>query len=246
LSGATSSSAGIPVRIITATTLASIALGGVAAAADMAVPPVPVALPAPWQGFYLGVNAGGTFGDANNDFGFASVDLPLKGAMGGGQIGYNWQAGPMVYGLETDFQGSSLKGSISTPCLAPLCGLPLSASYSQELRWFGTVRGRVGYAQAGWVLYATGGYAYGHVDTNATATAGPVSAQLSTSETANGWTAGAGAEMLLAPRWSVKIEYLYVDLGHVTTSFPIAGLPTINDSTHVNFNVVRAGANFRF
>lgn len=233
-------------RIITATTCAFIALTGVAAAADMALPPAPIALPEPWTGFYLGVNAGGTFGDANNDFGFASVDLPLKGAIGGAQIGYNWQAGPTVFGLETDFQGSSLKGSISTPCITPLCGLPLSASYGQELPWFGTVRGRVGYAQAGWLLYATGGYAYGRVDTNASAVAGPASAQLGTSEIGNGWTAGAGAELLLAPHWSVKIEYLYVDLGRVTTSFPIAGLPTINDSTHVNFNVVRAGANFRF
>jgi outer membrane immunogenic protein len=122
----------------------------------------------------------------------------------------------------------------------------VSATFSQELPWFGTVRGRIGYAQAGWLLYATGGYAYGRVDTNATAIAGPVSAQLTTSEIAGGWTAGAGAEMLLTPSWSVKVEYLYADLGRVTNSFPIVGLPTVNDSTHVNFNVVRAGANFRF
>jgi outer membrane immunogenic protein len=233
-------------RIITGAAFAYFVLSRIAAAADMALPPAPVAPLAPWTGFYFGLNAGGAFGDANSDFGFASVDLPLKGVVGGGQIGYNWQADSMVFGLETDFQGSSLKGSISAPCIGPLCGLRLSAAYSQELPWFGTVRGRVGYAQAGWLLYATGGYAYGRVDTNATALAGPVSAQLSTSEIANGWTAGAGAELLLAPRWSLKVEYLYVDLGRVTTNFPIAGLPTINDSTHVNFNVVRAGANFRF
>src|SRR5262249_28584483 len=186
------------------------------------------------------------FGDANNDFGFATVDLPLKGAIGGVQVGYNWQTGPLVVGVETDFQGSSLKGSISTPCIAGTCGVPLNGTFSQETDWFGTVRGRVGYAQAGWLLYATGGYAYGRVKTDATATAGPASAQLSTSEMANGWTAGAGVELLLAPRWSVKLEYLYVDLGRVTTSFPILGALAVNDSNHVNFNVVRAGANFRF
>jgi len=233
-------------RVIRGAAFAYFVLTSIAAAADMAVPPAPVAPLAPWTGFYLGVNAGGAFGDANSDFGFASVDLPLKGAIGGGQVGYNWQAGPMVFGLEADFQASSLKGSISTPCIAALCAMPVSASYGHELPWFGTARGRVGYGQAGWLLYATGGYAYGQVKTNATAMAGPASAQLGTSEIANGWTAGAGAEVLFAPRWSVKIEYLYVDLGRVNTSFPIVGLPPINDSSHVNFNVVRAGANFRF
>jgi outer membrane immunogenic protein len=233
-------------RIIAGAAIACVISSGIAGAADMAVPPAPIAPPAPWTGFYLGLNAGGGVGDANNNLGFASVDLPLKGAIGGGQIGYNWQAGPMVLGLETDFQGSSVKGTISAPCIAPLCGLPLSATFSQEIPWFGTVRGRAGYAQAGWLLYATGGYAYGRVDTNATAIAVPVSAQLTTSQFASGWTAGAGAEVLLTPSWSVKVEYLNVDLGHVSSSFPIVGLPTLNNSAHVNFNVVRAGANFRF
>ena len=233
-------------RIVVGAVLASVVLSGIAGAADLPVPPAPVAIAPQWTGFYVGLNAGGGFGDANNDFGFASVDLPLKGAIGGGQVGYNWQTGPMVLGLETDFQGSSLKGSIGTPCIVGVCAVPLNGTFSQEIPWFGTVRGRAGYSQAGWLLYATGGYAYGRVNTNAAATAGAVSAQLSTGEMANGWTAGAGAELLLAPHWSVKLEYLHVDLGRVTTNFPALGLATVNDSTHVNFNVVRAGANFRF
>jgi len=235
--------------------LAYCMIGGIALAADLRTPP-PFAPPAPeasgWTGFYVGVNAGGGFGFSHNDFSvgggptFASVDLPLKGAIGGGQIGYNWQSGPIVFGMETDFQASSIKGSISTPCVPPFCGLPLTASYSQELPWFGTVRGRVGYGQAGWLLYATGGYAYGRVDTSAIATAGPLTAQLSTSETRSGWTVGAGAEMLVAPRWSVKLEYLYVDLGRATNNYAFAGLPTLNNSTHDSFNIARAGVNFRF
>jgi outer membrane immunogenic protein len=111
-------------RIIAATAFAYVILSGIAGAADMAAPPAPIATSAPWVGFYLGLNAGGAFGDANHDFSFASLDLPMRGAIGGGQIGYNWQAGPMVLGLETDFQGSSVKGNISAPCIAPLCGLP--------------------------------------------------------------------------------------------------------------------------
>jgi outer membrane immunogenic protein len=233
-------------RIIGGAAFAYMILSGIAGAADFAAPFATFAPAAPWKGFYLGVNAGGGIGDANTDFGFASLDLPVKGAIGGGQIGYNWQAGSMVFGLESDFQGSSVKGNINTPCIASLCGLPLSATYGEKLPWFGTVRGRVGYAQAGWLLYATGGYAYGRVDTDATAVAGPAGAQQSLSEIANGWTAGAGAEVMLASRWSVKAEYLYIDLGHLNNSLAIAGLPTLNDSTRVNSNVVRAGVNFRF
>jgi outer membrane immunogenic protein len=243
-------------RIIAGTALAYCMIGGIAVAADMRAPPPALAPPMPetsgWAGFYVGVNAGGGFGSANSDFSvgggptFASVELPLKGAIGGGQVGYNWQSGPMVLGGEADFQASSIKGGISTPCVPPFCGLPLTASYNQELPWFGTVRGRIGYAQAGWLLYATGGYAYGRVDTSATATAGPLTAQLRTSETRNGWTVGGGAEMQLAPRWSVKLEYLYVDLGRQTDNYAFAGLPTLNDSRNVTFNVARAGVNFRF
>jgi outer membrane immunogenic protein len=240
-------------RITSVTALAYISIGGMAAAADLRAPIyTPVQDIPAWAGFYIGANGGGAVGSSDNDFNiaggptFASVDLSMKGAIGGGQVGYNWQTGAMVLGVEADFQGSSLKGSISTPCIAPACALPLTARFSQELSWFGTVRARVGYAQAGWLLYATGGYAYGRVETDATATAGPVTASLSTSETSSGWTAGAGAEVLFAPRWSVKVEYLYVDLGRATTSYVFTGLPTLNDSKNVTFNVFRAGVNYKF
>ena len=176
-------------RIIASAALAYLMVSGLAVAADMQLPPRPLYVPqaAPtWGGFYLGANAGGGIGTADNDFSFASVEIPLKGVIGGGQIGYNWQTGPIVFGAEADFQGSSMKGSVSTPCLPPSCSPTLTASYSQELPWFGTVRGRVGYAQSGWLLYATGGYAYGEINTNATATAGGLTAQLSRSQINNG------------------------------------------------------------
>jgi opacity protein-like surface antigen len=235
-------------RIMTSAALTYVMIGGLAIAADMQVPR-PAYIPAPpaptWGGFYLGGNIGGAFGTADNNFSFASVSIPLKGVIGGGQIGYNWQTGPIVFGAEADFQGSSMKGSISTPCIAPSCSTTLTASYSQSLPWFGTVRGRLGYAQSGWLLYATGGYAYGEVDTNASATAGALSAQLSRSQINNGWTVGAGAELMLAPRWSAKLEYLYVDLGNANNSYVFPGVATLNDSTHVTINAVRAGVNFR-
>jgi outer membrane immunogenic protein len=205
-----------------------------------------------WTGFYIGANAGGGIGNAVSDFSvaggptFASVNNSLNGAVAGGQLGYNWQHGSMVYGLETDIQFSSAKGTLSTPCAPGLCGIALTASYSQEVSWFGTVRGRIGYASAGWLLYGTAGYAYGQLDTNANATAGPATAAFSTTDFMNGWTAGGGIEVEFAPRWTAKAEYLYVDLGRASHSSSFPGLPTLNDSANVTLNVVRAGVNFRF
>src|ERR1043166_5491376 len=178
-----------------------------------APPPFPL-----WTGFYVGANAGGGIGNAGSDFSvagttFASVDNSLTGAVAGGQVGYNLQSGPLVYGLEADIQFSSAQGPLSAPCAAGLCGLALTANYSQEVSWFGTVRGRVGYASAGWLLYATGGYAYGQLTTDANASAPGASATFSANDFVDGWTAGGGIEVQLAQRWSVKGEYLYADLG---------------------------------
>jgi len=241
-------------RKIIFTTLTALIIAAPASAADLSPRPAPLyaAPPLPlWTGFYIGANAGGGIGNAVSDFSvagttFASVTNSLTGAVGGGQIGYNWQSGPMVYGLETDIQASSAKGTLSAPCVPGLCGVALSASYSQDVSWFGTARGRIGYASAGWLIYGTAGYAYGQVETNANAAAGPVTATFNAKDSMNGWTAGGGIEVQFAPRWSVKGEYLYVDLGRANHSFAFAGLPTLNDSAHVTLNVVRAGVNFRF
>jgi outer membrane immunogenic protein len=223
-----------------------------ASAADMRPAPMVAAPPLPaWTGFYIGANAGGGIGNAVSDFSvagasFASVDNSLTGAVAGGQVGYNWQAGPMVFGLESDIQFSSAKGTLSAPCVPGLCGIALTANYSQEVSWFGTVRGRIGYASAGWLLYGTAGYAYGQLVTDANASAGPATASFSAKDFVDGWTAGGGIEVLVAPRWSVKGEYLYADLGRANHSFAFTGLPTLTDSAHVTLNVVRAGVNFRF
>jgi outer membrane immunogenic protein len=214
------------------------------------LPPAPPPLP-PWTGVYIGANAGGAIGVASSDFSvggtpFASVDNSLTGAVAGGQVGYNWQSGPMVYGLETDIQWSNAKGTLSAPCAAGLCGLALTANYSQEVSWFGTVRARVGYAQGGWLIYATGGYAYGQLVTDANASAGPASASFSAKDFVDGWTAGGGIEVQVMPRWSVKGEYLYMDLGRANHTFVFTGVPAVTDSAHVTLNIVRAGVNFRF
>jgi len=229
-------------------------LCGAAQAADMRArfgpPPMMAAAPS-WTGFYLGLNAGGGIGVSRSAFSiagttFATVDNALSGAIGGGQVGYNWQSGAMVFGVEADFQASGVKGTLATPCAGALCAIPLTASYSEKVPWFGTVRGRIGFAAAGWLLYATGGYAYARLDTAASATAGALTATLNTSENRNGWTVGGGSEMMLAPNWSAKVEYLYLDLGSQTTSYVFPAVATVNDSVRTHLHVGRAGVNYKF
>src|SRR6202008_657317 len=128
-------------------------------AADLPQPPMYRAVEAPstWGGFYVGVNLGGGLGRGSSDFGvaggpvFATVNNNLSGVIGGVQAGVNWQTGPADFGVETDFQGSSPKGQLTAPGLPGFCGGPLTASYTQKLPWFGTVRGRVGAASNGWL-----------------------------------------------------------------------------------------------
>ena len=230
--------------------LSLLALGGAARAADL--PPAPQLPPMEaeplWTGFYAGLNVGGAFGSSRNAFTIAGFGLPSfntspAGVVGGGEAGYNWQTGPWVLGLEASFEGSGLSGSRTAPCLAPRCGA-LAASYAQKLPWFGTLRPRIGYAFGNWLLYATGGGALGQVDTNATADVGSFVATDNRSQTRSGWTLGGGVEVELAPGWSAKIEYLYVDLGSRTTTFLLN--PPISNASRFNANVITAGVNYHF
>jgi outer membrane immunogenic protein len=191
----------------------------------------------------------------------------INGAVAGGQIGYNWQTGAWVFGLETDLQWSGQRGSTSF-CLTvgcPLGGFVANADY--KLSWFGTAR-----ARAGWLvdprvlLYVTGGAAYGEV--KADYTAGVLGLPLvasSTSSTRLGWTVGGGIEGMLSSNWTVKAEYLYVDLGSVASGAlggattvtladtPTTALTTVIDTTfaatartRVRDNIVRFGVNYHF
>jgi outer membrane immunogenic protein len=167
------------------------------------------------------------------------------GVLGGAQVGYNYQFGQFVIGVETDFQGTSISGGgnnasqslILSPYgargsefLAPIGAL---AGANTSLEWFGTVRGRVGYLFLPTLLiYGTGGFAYGQVDA------------FGFSNTPTGWTAGGGVEWMFAPNWSAKAEYLYVDL----SSNGATGGLGLNWGYyyHPQINVVRAGINYHF
>jgi outer membrane immunogenic protein len=243
--------------ITAAKTLAMTLFAGAGAAVAADIPTAPYKAPPPyyrtydWTGFYVGANVGGGWGNAKSDFSFAplppfvSADNNLFGAVGGVQAGYNWQSGPAVFGFEADFQWSGLKGGLDAPCPPPIC-TGLVASFDQKMPWFGTVRGRLGYASDGWLIYATGGYAYARFETDAFASAGAISASFARSETRSGWTAGAGIEIALARNWTARLEYLYLDFGTSDRTWTFDGLPPLTDSTRLFTNVVRGGVNYRF
>jgi outer membrane immunogenic protein len=210
-----------------------------------------------WAGSYLGVNAGyGVARDPityfNNTTGHnTSFKISPAGGLGGGQIGYNWQAARWVAGLEADIQTAAMKDTVCTfGCIANAF-FNLFGIVEQRLPWFGTVRGRFGYAADGALFYVTGGLAYGKVETNVThiqGAAGTVTA--SASNTKTGATFGAGVEASLTGNWSAKLEYLHINFGSQTLLFafppPLAAITASSVATDIRENVFRAGLNYRF
>jgi outer membrane immunogenic protein len=216
----------------------------------------PPAAPMGWNGFYAGLNGGGSLarnhtvdtslvpGITPPDFGDDDFRHSPFGAIAGGQVGVNWQpARSWMLGLEADMQWSGEKDTACiSQCLpvgAPGAATLLGVSDEQSMKWFGTARGRFGWvAPNGTLWYATGGLAWGHVEQTLTLNATPAfllgttSAAASFSHNKVGWTVGAGVEAPLWNGWSAKAEYLYVDLGSVSDTFsvpldPGQGVPAI-------------------
>jgi outer membrane immunogenic protein len=179
-----------------------------------------------WTGFYLGIQGGGGWGDS--DWNGLAVSNSPGGGLIGGTAGYNWQGlgSPWVFGLEGDVAWSGVKDSVA--CGALTC--------ETKNNWFGTVRGRVGYAWDRWLPYVTGGVAFGDIEANRTGFTG-------NSDTNAGWTIGAGIEGVIAGNWTAKLEYLYADLGDTTCSAAACGTATNVD---LSMSVFRAGVNYRF
>jgi outer membrane immunogenic protein len=121
-------------------------------------------------------------------------------------------------------------------------------TYQNKLPWFGTFRGRLGFTPAErWLVYATGGLAYGEVTTSETLNVNGASVAFSTNRTKLGWTVGAGVEAALWSNWTAKLEYLYVDFGTVNdTLIGIAPITPVVTGTRVTDQIVRVGLNYRF
>jgi len=229
-----------------------------------------------WTGFYVGANFGYGWGNADTDFDplpdaatfFDLVPQSLNpdpdGFIGGGQIGFNWQLGRhFVIGVESDFQGSDMEGDESRGPIVDITGAVVNAdsflTAHERMQWFGSTRGRLGFSPAcRWLIYATGGVAYGNVDFSANTNYGTPAALFATyptsfTETELGWTAGGGIEFAIGHHWTVKAEYLYYDLGNESSTINqrIAGVPQGPPFfVHYDFensgNIFRGGLNFKF
>jgi outer membrane immunogenic protein len=164
-----------------------------------------------WAGTFFGLNAGYEWGRTT------SIGAHPAGGVGGAQVGYNWQTGAFVFGGETDLQFSAAGDTF--------------APWQFSNPWFGSVRGRAGFAMNNVMFYATAGLSYGGLRAQLAAA----------SETKNlgGWAAGAGVEVGLSGNWSARAEYLFMDLsdrGYVLTGNNV-GLET---------GLMRFGVNYRF
>jgi outer membrane immunogenic protein len=179
-----------------------------------------------WTGFYVGINGGYGFGTSKWDV--PAISPNPKGGLVGGTLGYNFQTGTWVWGIETDLDWSGMKGSATCP----------GGTCSTENNWLGTTRARLGYGGFGnWMPYLTAGAAYG--DVKATNSIGG-----SVSKTQIGWTAGLGVEYAFAGAWSAKVEYLYADLGKFDCGIATCGVTP--DDISFKANLIRAGVNYRF
>lgn len=202
-----------------------------------------------WTGFYGGVNVGFSWGKQTNDWavpGFLAVSESqnLNGVVGGVQWGYNWQIGNWVLGTESDIQASAQRGS-TVYCVNPACTTTVNAEH--KLPWFGTSRTRIGYLPSQYFLiYATGGLAYGQIKSDYSLFTGGVGiAQSNFQDIRAGYTVGGGIEGAFGGGWSAKLEYLWVDLGKATGTTTFNGVVVDTYSSRVTDNIVRIGLNYK-
>jgi outer membrane immunogenic protein len=184
-----------------------------------------------WNGLYVGFNAGYAFGQSNwtdTVTRQSTGNFDLGGALLGATVGYNYQAGGTVFGLEGDIGWSNLTGSTTTNC---------TTRCETNVAWLGTGRLRIGYAFDRFLPYFTGGAAFGDIKANNIGVG-------SFAKTQFGWAIGGGIEYAFIDHWSAKVEYLYVDLAAPTCDLPCSGGNPRDVS--FNTNILRGGVNYKF
>ncbi|MGA7327031.1 MAG: outer membrane beta-barrel protein [Rhodomicrobium sp.] len=260
------------IRRILLASVSVVGLTAAASAADMYVPG-PAAGPggykdAPWAptwaGFYAGVNGGyGWDADVHNieistsplvlgGYPATTKGTDAEGGFGGGQIGYNWQGvwhPHLVIGVEADIEGSGIEDSFNNRVIN---GFGDALSAKKSLDWFSTIRARLGYSFGNVLVYGTGGFAFGGVknqliDVLTIPPTGTVTLQKDA--TATGYVVGGGVEYMISPRWSLKAEYQFIDLGSYKLSspeVPPSGFAFSTNKIDNTFNTVRVGVNYHF
>jgi outer membrane immunogenic protein len=254
--------------------VSTVAFAQIASAADMPVKAAPL-MPAPamynWSGWYIGGNVGygwsrdtgagftsftdpGGFGAASYfaDGGNVLPGTKPKGVIGGAQIGYNWQISPIwVLGVVADIQASGMKDSQSA--VTPPVVVTSTETNESKITWFGTARVKAGWAQNNWLFYGTGGLAYGGLKNattfNCAGCSPPHLFAGSSSQTRAGWTVGAGVDYGLSRNWTVGAEYLYFDLGSIsTTATLVTGTVPATFTSNAKFagSIARVTFNYKF
>jgi outer membrane immunogenic protein len=223
----------------------SIAADAPALAADMPVkaPAFKAAAPYdPWTGCYIGANIGG--GWAHKEFGPTpgfladSVTANPSGVAGGIQLGCDVQSGTWVFGARGMFDWSNMRGN--TP-FSPGGG----KGYMTRIPWFATATGRAGYlVQPTLLIFINGGAAFVRDEFKFVEGSGAF-VDATAHVTRTGWTVGGGVDWMVAPNWSVTIEYGYMGFG--TKAVDLQGLiPNLHESVNQHVQVVLIGLNYRF
>jgi outer membrane immunogenic protein len=242
---------------------------GSALAADLPVKarpaPLPVDLGYNWSGWYVGVNGGWAWDDSTGRLdsftafglqiagGAVPTDLGAKreGGFAGGQVGYNWQRDRWVFGLEADIQGADIGRTNTILFPGSVLFVPTVTTARDHTDWFGTARGRVGFAANNVLFYGTGGLAYGGVNSSVSVVGTPPTTGNftgSASDTRFGWAAGAGIEWGFIGNWTVRGEYLHVDLGSSNVTITDPQFPGVSATYrfHHQIDAARIAVNYRF
>lgn len=219
--------------LITGTSLLSLFAASAASAADLPTrmytkaPPLPPAIS--WTGAYFGGNVGGAWLQSDQTVDYPTI--PASGAagyrnsnvIGGLQLGYNWQVSPnWLWGLEGDVSFSRLENGGVTLNFGGTDHIDTNAKLTTQ----GAIRGRLGWTSNAWLVYATGGVAFGATETSVSVVRNGVGSETSTKkDTRVGWTVGGGVEYMFQPNWIAGVEYRYTDLGSTNVTDPAGAFP---------------------
>jgi outer membrane immunogenic protein len=263
----------VKMNFLMAAALVALATVSSADAADLRVSPVykaPIAIQAfAWNGCYIGANAGWVGSDTSlhefpsgqsigainpllGQLVTTNYSLNGSGGVAGGQLGCNRQFGNLVLGIEGDLDYSSLRESTTASYPLTRAGnafqLARTQTITHDLNWFSTVRARGGYAFDRLLVFATGGFAIGRVESSFNQIFSSGAQNLGAGTTTRlGWTVGTGVEYALNAQWSVKAEYLYLDFGTFSYTSPLVQTPanTWTSDIHSREHIVRAGLNYK-
>jgi outer membrane immunogenic protein len=242
--------------LFTAVSLGMLGVLSPVQAADLpyAKAPPTVASVYDWTGVYVGAFGGGGFGNhnVNNSTGAAvpfadfSANYTSQGGLAGGEVGYNWQSGNYIVGVEADGFWSGIRGNDASQFNNG--AFPgVTAVDADSLRWGGTLRARGGFTVDRWLMFFTGGYAFGSLQHTNTPPGGVVD---HFNVQGNGLTAGGGIAYAITNNLSAKVEYRYYNFngynrpGSTTTGLTVNGqTPYTTEST---YSVVTIGLDFKF